>query len=258
MIIFLYGPDAYRRLQKKQAVVGEFLKKHSVLGLKHFDCTKEEILPALREFGASESLFDSQRLAVLESVWEIPAEPLKEWLKSIVEKKGVTVLLSEANATEGFEFMKKSPVVSEKFETLKDEEWEEFGKKEIKKRGVELAPSAEVLLLKAYEGDSWRLATELDRIAAFGKQVTRQDLEQLDVETTPEFFALVKRFSYGSSRERLAALEALLLSREPAQKIFYILSAMVPGAAGRFAAYDVAIKNGKLEYEEALADLALG
>lgn len=257
MIVFLYGLDAYRRLQKKQTIVGEFLKKHSALGLKYFDCTKEEIIPALREFGASESLFDSQRLAVLESAWEIPAESLKEWLKTIVEKKGVTVLLSEAEIPKEFKFLEKSPIVSEEFEEIKGESWEEFGKKEIKKRGVELSSQALALLLKAYEGDGWRLATELDRLAAIGKKLEVKDLAELGVEIQPEFFSLMKNFSYGDRRARLAALEEMFLSREPAQKIFYILSGFMTGHVKRFAEYDLAIKNGKLEYEEALTDLAL-
>jgi len=64
------------------------------------------------------------------------------------------------------------------------------------------------------------------------------------------------RVSY-EAKTRLAALEELFLTRDPAAKIFNILSAFAPNRAAQFAEYDYAIKNGKLDYEEALTDLAL-
>jgi DNA polymerase III delta subunit len=259
MIIFLYGADDYRRTREKRAIIEKFLKKHSPLGAKAFDCAEESAIEKLKEFSRNTGLFDSQRLAVLESAWEVPESELKEWLESIRASKVVTAIVSESKTPEkGFTFLKKEPVLAKEFEPLEGAAWAKFIAAEAKERGVSLASDALKLLADAYEGDSWRLATELERLASLGvKTVTKKDLEALDVEIAPEFIGLVKQFSYGDKRARLATLEAMLLSREPAQKIFYILSGFSPKQVQKFAAYDIAIKNGKLDYEDALADLAL-
>ena len=44
---------------------------------------------------------------------------------------------------------------------------------------------------------------------------------------------------------------------ESAAKIFNIISALWPQKTPQFAAYDRAIKMGKMDYEEALTDLVL-
>lgn len=259
MIIFLYGGDDYRRAKEKQAIVEKFLKKHSPLGLKFFDCAAEGTIGSLREFGRNTGLFDSKRLAIIESAWDAPEGELKEWLKSIKEEKSVTALISEHGAVgKEFAFLKKEPVFSKEFDSPKGVAWEKFIAAEASARGIVLAPEASQFLAKVYAGDSWRLATELDRLAALvGAVINKKDLESLDVDIAPEFFGLIRALSYGDQKSRLAALERLFLSREPAAKIFNILSAMIPAASSRFAAYDIAIKNGKLDYEEALTDLAL-
>jgi DNA polymerase III delta subunit len=259
MIVFLHGNDDYRRTREKQAVVEKFLKKHSPLGVKSFNCEEEGAIGKLKEFSRNTGLFDTQRLAVLESAWEAPEKELKELLESVKNSKTITALLSEHDAPKKeFAFLKKEPVIVKEFEVFKGAVWTKFVAAEAKERGVTLAPDAAQFLAGAYEGDSWRLATELERIAALGeKAISKKDLEALDVEIAPEFFALIRSLSYGTREARLAALERLFLTREPAAKIFNVLSGMVPGAAARFAAYDLAIKNGKLDYEEALADVAL-
>ncbi len=259
MLIFLYGPDDYLRTKEKQAVVEKFLKKHSLLGVRRIDGGAEGAVDELREFGKSSGLFDAQRLAMVESAWEAPEKELKAWLESVREAKHITALLSEHDAPKKeFAFLKKEPVIAKEFEVLKGGAWEKFILAEAKARSVSLTSDAVAFLAQAYAGDGWRLTTELDRIMSLGKErVDRKDLEALGIEIHPEFFGLARRFGYGDRKARLAALEELFLTRDPVAKIFNILSAMVPGAVARFAQYDVAIKSGKLEYEEALTDLAL-
>ncbi|MBM3256861.1 MAG: hypothetical protein FJY98_00825 [Candidatus Liptonbacteria bacterium] len=258
MLITLYGPDDYRRIRKKQQIIGEFLKKHSSLGLEKFDCANEEALLKLQEFGRNESLFDPQRLAVLDAAWEAPEGFLSEWLPKFENSKTVTILLAESEVPKkDLNFLLKAPAIAQEFEPLEGKAWEQFIVSEAKMRGVSLAPDAAQLLSDAYAGDNWRLITELERFVGEKRTIQRKELEELGVEIRPEFFALARRFGYGDKKTRLAVLEAMFLSRDPAAKIFNILSAMTPGAIGRFATYDAAVKSGKLEYEEALTDLTI-
>ena len=59
-------------------------------------------------------------------------------------------------------------------------------------------------------------------------------------------------------RVRLTALETLLAMNDPAAKLFNILASQWKEKIPQFAKYDLAIKSGKLEYEEALVDLVIG
>ncbi len=267
MIVCLYGQDDYRRTKEKRAIVEKFVAKHSPLGVKVFDFVSpkvhgteaDSLINALKEFSRNVGLFDSHRLAVIESAWEAPEKEFKEWLESVKDVKTVTVVISEHDAlVKNFAFLKKKPVLAKEFDALEGAAWAKFIATEADARGIVLESQALQFLAQAYAGDSWRLVTELDRCSLLGKKtIERKDLESLDIEIQPEFFGLARQFGYGDRKARLAALEVLFLTRDPAAKIFNILSAMVPGAIPRFAAYDVAIKSGKLDYEEALTDLAL-
>ena len=68
MIIFLYGPDDYRRLQKKREILAEFKKKHSDLGVCIFDMTSGAT-DDLEEFLRAQSIFENKKLAVIENLF---------------------------------------------------------------------------------------------------------------------------------------------------------------------------------------------
>ena len=73
------------------------------------------------------------------------------------------------------------------------------------------------------------------------------------------FFAMIGKLSGRSPfSQKISSLTWLLETDEPA-KIFNMLSAFAkaPEEKIKMADYDVAIKSGKLEYEEALLDLVI-
>ena len=74
MIIFLHGPDDYRREQRKRWYVEEFKKKYSGLSVGAFDLLEPENLEALKSFLRSESLFSAlggaKKLAIIENLYE--------------------------------------------------------------------------------------------------------------------------------------------------------------------------------------------
>ncbi|MCR4328780.1 MAG: hypothetical protein NUV53_04730 [Patescibacteria group bacterium] len=259
MIIFLHGPDDYRRTKEKSAIIEKFLHKHSAVGFRVFDCAEEDSFVFLSEFAKSSGLFNTQRLAVLESAWEAPEKELKEWLSAVQSVKHITALISEHDTPKKeFAFLKKKPVIIKEFNVLQGTAWEKFILAEAKSRGVLLAADAVKFFAQIYRGDSWRLATELDKVALFaGGSVSLCDLERLGLEIPLDSFSLIRKFGVPDKKVRLATLEELFLTRNPAAKIFNILSAFAPARAAQFAEYDYAIKNGKLDYEEALTDLAL-
>ena len=268
MIIFLYGADDYRRGERKQFYIREYQKKHSVLGIARFDFSRVESsvrdeegeFEKFKTFIGSRSIFDAFKLVILENVFFSKNEELKKALKGLVAVgKETTVLISEPKIPESsFSFLVKPPVIAEEFKELDGYEWELFARKEAKRRGVPLAPSAFRFLAQAYEGDGWRLVTELEKMSFLEKaSIDEDDMARLDIERAPNTWELVNTLRHADPARRLVALEILFSANEPAQKLFYVLSARWPERLPAFAAHDILIKSGKLEYEEALLRLIL-
>lgn len=267
MIIFLYGPDDYRRAQKKRNIIVEFQKKRSEFGLGFFDITEKDALDALGGFLRNQPIFEAARLAVLENAFEIEAAKLAAVLKPFVLEKGLQILISEKDKPlKALAFLLENPVLSQKFESLAGVEFARFIKDEGRKNGLVLADGAAVFLASVYAGNSWAAITELEKVASLkeaeippaGMAIDKRDLDALDLDAAPNYWALLNGMKSFDLRSRLGALETLFSINDPPAKLFNILSAQAGEKTPRMAEYDLAVKSGKLEYEEVLVDLALG
>ncbi len=271
MIIFLYGPDDYRRNQKKRELVAEFQRKHSRLGLGCFDLAAESGLREFINFIKNQSIFESVKLAVLENVFparggENPETELISELKPLAGREGLTVLISEREKpAKGFDFLlkkslpgRKTGILAQKFDYLDGAEWMRFVAGEAEKRGVKLSDSALYFFTEIYKNDTWLAITELQKISFLGKPIIeKSDLENLEFELAPNFWDLLSGLRRPVLRERLAALTKLFATNEPAGKIFNIAAYSWPEKFGVMAGYDLAVKSGKMDYEEALLDLVI-
>jgi len=260
MIIFLYGPDDYRRAHKKKDIIAEFEKKRSELGLGFFDLNEKDALDSLGGFLRSQPIFEMARLAVVENAFEIDAAKLAAVLKPVVSEKGLQVLISERDKpVKQLAFLLEKPVLSQKFEAFAGAEFAQFIKEEGKKRGIAFGDSAAAFLATVYAGNSWAAVTELEKLASLkSASIEKRDLDALGLEAAPNYWALLNGMKSFDIRSRMRALETLFSINDPPAKIFNILSAQAGEKTPRMAAYDYAVKSGKLEYEEALVDLALG
>ncbi|HEX4104583.1 MAG TPA: hypothetical protein VHZ04_03900 [Candidatus Paceibacterota bacterium] len=282
MIIFLYGPDDYRRIQKKREIIAEFRKKHGALGVGYFDMEDAAAPSALTEFARNQSIFDSAKLAILENAFEMDPAPLAKLLKPLAgaasaagsrgASAGTTILLCEKEKpVKALAFLIDKPALSQKFEALTGAEWLSFIKEEAQKVGVRLADAAALFLGTVYAGNSWALVTELQKLAGFKKAGTgaasaagagaaaidRRDLDAFDLEAAPNYWMLLNGMKSFDARTRLATLEKLFALNDPPPKIFNILAAQAGEKTPRMAEYDLMVKTGKLDYEEALLDLIL-
>ena len=272
MIIFLYGPDDYRREQKKKDLIAEFKKKRSDFGMDFFDLDAGAAeLERFDGFLRNQPIFEIGKLAVLENAFEMPAEKLAKLLKPFVNEKGLQILLSEHDKPlKATSFLLEKPVVTQKFEALTDAEWLAFIKNEAKKTGLTLGASAVQFLGQVYQGNSWGLVTELQKLSALkgaaagaGGQagaaavVEKKDLDGMDLEAAPNYWALINGLKSYDIKNRLYAFEKMLALNDPPPKIFNILAAQWQEKIPHMAVYDIAIKSGKLDYEEALTDLLI-
>lgn len=261
MIIFLYGADDYRRSERKKFYIEEYKKKHANLGMEIFDLSEGGQFEKFQAFIKNRSIFDPFKMAIIERVFEDSSRDSIAALKSLMPSgKETTVLISEGKApTKEFSFLLKDPVRAEEFPSLEGAAWTDFIRGEAKRRGLSLSAPAARFLAEAYQGDSWRLTTELEKLGFLdgGAPIDVQDLERFGLELAPNFWFLVNNLRSLDWRQRLASLERMFVEQESGAKIFNILSAQWPEKLPAMAAYDIAVKSGKLEYEEALLDLAL-
>jgi DNA polymerase III delta subunit len=171
-------------------------------------------------------------------------------------------LLSERDKpVKALGFLIEKPSLSQKFENLEGAELLAFTNEQAKKFDLKLGTTAAQFLATVYAGNSWALVTELEKLSAFastkGHAIEKNDLDAFDLEAAPNYWGLLNGMKSPDGRIRLATLEKLFSIGDPAPKIFNILAAQAGSKTPRMAAYDLAVKSGKMDYEEALVDMVL-
>ena len=265
MLIALSGPDSYRRIQKQRSIMEEFMKKHPEAMVARFDFREEpkETFVKLKEFAASQTLFDTTKLGVVTGLFSDVAigktAECKKMLQLIADKAHVTLLLCEEKVLKKeIEPLHIPEKLVQEFDYLDDAVWMKFLHKEAKMRDMEIAAPAVPFLRERFQEDTWALMHELEKLSLLG--VAQVDLVVCNAAGMTEemdFMRLLRGTMFGSLPLKLKSLEGLYARREDAAKIFNIAAYQNKDMLSHFAEYDVAVKSGKLEYEEALLDLVL-
>ena len=262
MLIFLYGPDDYRRNQKKREIIAEFVKKRSALGLRSFDFESSDEAAPFEEFAANQSIFGTAKLAVIENAFELEAKKLAVLLKPFAARKDINILIaSREKPVKALSFLIEEPTFSQKFENLEGSAWIGFVSTEAERIGFNIDAPAAQFLATVYQGNSWALVTELQKLSSLfsgKKMVTKKDLDEFDLEVAPNYWALITALKSTDPRNRLLAFEKMLALNDPPAKIFNILASQWQEKIPQLAEYDFAVKSGKLEYEEVLLELLVG
>ncbi len=271
MILFLYGPDSFRKREKIKEIITKYEKNHQSVGFFDFKIKNiDEEFNRLFEFSASHSLFENVKLAVAEDIIENfgkeNQKPFINFLKANLENQELTILISENKAPlKAFDFLLKKPVLFQEFKNLSANQLEFFIKKEAEKRGLKLTADAIAFLADNFNEDAWGLINEIEKLSLFNdKNFNGSRLKEIIDYNKPtssnDFFKKINALLFSRSfEEKLVNLEILLGRDEPA-KIFNFLasfSSNPPDLIKKFADYDIAVKSGKMDYEEVLLDIVL-
>ncbi len=259
MIFFLYGTDGYRRLKRKQAIVAELKKKYPDIVFGKFSLTEDGGAEDFLNFAKGQSLFSSKRICVLENIETLPAKEAKELLWQFLEPKDVAVIIADqAKLVKGAEFLIKNPAHAEEFSELSGSQLLSFVKSLAKESGTRLSLGAERKLAALYGKDTWGLATEIKKIASLDPKLADETLvEGLGTMPDMDYWPMLNSLKGRDLSLRLKTLAMLFARREDSAKTFNILAAATKPQAGRFAEYDISIKSGKMDYQEALLDFVL-
>ncbi len=261
MLIYLYGADAYRRNLKANEIVSRFSKKNAPVVNEVFafgkDLTTEQLkseVGRLVTFLGSQSLFGGGVLAQVaeleESTKDLLAALKREAANEDVARLVVVSVLKKL--PKEFSFLEKLPARVFDFAPFEDlKEFSAFLRGEVKNRDLAVAPNLIDQIAKVFIGDSWSAITELERLSLGG--VASFNLP------VPDFFSLVQKIKGAATvSAKLSALAIALEKEEPAA-VFNMLASLASGETKVLMAdYDIAVKSGKLEYDDVLLDFVLG
>ncbi len=267
MVYYLYGPDSYRRGEKLREILNAYRAKHKYADMRVFDLehNPDEWRDAV-DFANQPSMFaDAKVLVVYESGSGADEKQWKTFLKTACSEKGIFLFISDAKKPKtAFSFLLKDAEKAQEFENLSGKFLSMFIKKESEKRGVVFSPDALQIFLRNLEVSaepSWRAIVEIEIFSLLGSsKISISDLRAYSslVKKREVFIEARAIISTNGIGKKLEALERLLLQDEAPAYIFNSLSFQSRGAdAEKLAGYDISVKSGKLEYEEALLDFVL-
>jgi hypothetical protein len=266
VILLFYGKDSYRRKQKIDEIIAAYRLKHGDLGVFKADCGDGlEAFDEAVEFLKNQSLFDPLKIVILKSFSGADFKESKrvKELKALVaiykDSKNTIIFSAENKPGADFKFLLSEDIKTQEFPELDEAGMTKFIKNEALKRDLRLDNNQIFLLKESFEEDTWGLVTELDKLSLSGGSFFIEKRSQI-----PEYFQTLNIFKFGKTvNHRLWALEALLSQlREDPARVFNSLSyGRAPIDQKKWleilADYDVAVKSGKLDYEEVLTDLAI-
>ncbi|MEK7169394.1 MAG: hypothetical protein AAB700_00980 [Patescibacteria group bacterium] len=270
MIYFLYGPDSYRRNQKLKSSLDGYRKKYPTGDIMAVDLEENpDDWTKARDFLNQPSMFVDSKVLIVKESGDVPEKEEKNWikvLKSELETAHTFIFVSNAKKPlKAFEFLLKPPAKSDFFGELDGGLLEAFVKKEAATRGLEFEKSAWDFLLNCLSSvaeRSWVAVAELEKISlsGFSQPIKSSDLKKIiSPVLDDQVFEAARKISWSRSwAEKLGLLESLFLQKKEAAYIFNSLAYIAKGKdIVRMADYDVAVKSGNLEYEEALLDFVL-
>jgi len=283
MVVFLYGPDSYRRQEKLNEYKERYKNKYAS-GAENFYLDKDNDFGRFKSFCKAQSLFEPSRLGIISDFYDLEKAELKDFNKIIkdnLENKDLTlILISNKKPNKIFSYLLDKPVNFHAFENLEGAALGKFTDAEIKKRGLELDDESRNIIMLAYGGDIWGLVSELDKLAlldpirdedplralavsngASEKKISRRILEaHADISLPVKLYPMMDDF-YRSTRisDRLFLLEELFANSGDTEMLFNFLATIVRGERDKqkMADYNAAVRSGKLEYEEVFLDFAI-
>jgi DNA polymerase-3 subunit delta len=183
MIIFLYGPDTYRSLQKLKEIVDHYKKVHQEgLNLKFFEGEKFNYQKFKEEI-EQRSIFKEKKFLILKDVFlnqEFKDKFLRDSKKYLNSDNLILFFeRGEIKAEDSFfKFLKKF-AKCQNFQFLEDQKLKNWIKREFQNYKTEIEDSALEKLINFVGRNSWQLSNEIKKLVSYKK---RKKIEKRDVE----------------------------------------------------------------------------
>ncbi|MDO8752194.1 MAG: hypothetical protein Q7J22_01390, partial [Candidatus Wolfebacteria bacterium] len=179
MIIYLYGPDSYRKNTRLREIVAQYRGKYRDADFLDVDLEEHpEDWERARDFLAQPSLFVRSKLCLVREAGSVSEKngfsksEIREWaalLQVYLQSEKVFLLISDSSAPlKAFQFLLKKPVRAQEFGVLRGRELQMFISLEAEARSLIFSPEAKRLFLEYVSGvpeASWVAMRELEKIS---------------------------------------------------------------------------------------------
>lgn len=260
MIIYLYGPDSYRRSKKLKEILDRYKSKHGSVDISVFDLEEDEENWIKAKNALSQpSMFVKTKTAVIKNSNKVERAEWLKVLKSLFESKDVFVIISDPKPPKKkFKPILDGVFMSENFEDLEGEKLEKFVRRELKKRNVKLAPPAFNFLISYLSSSELRsvlAVNEIEKIylAKFPNPVSLDDLRSIIIwKARNVLYQEIRNVLYAENiPQTLSRLESLFMRAEEPMRIFNSAVYQLRGEdVVEFAGLDVMNKSGRMEPRE--------
>ncbi|KKW21780.1 MAG: hypothetical protein UY64_C0013G0005 [Parcubacteria group bacterium GW2011_GWA1_51_12] len=220
MIYLLYGQDSYRSREKLNEIIGEYrAKTNGVFDFHRFDA-EDDATDLLERAGQSASLFQKKKLIVIER----PSRGSEAFLKKLRllagvwedDKNTIVVLWDDADKTglkKVLAIVEPMAAKTQEYSPMTIQQERRWALDFIKNQKLALSPKAIDEILQTARGDTWRLASELPKIALGGErtELIKSDdriifafLDAALVDPRAALYALMRLRSMGSNEQYIS------------------------------------------------------
>lgn len=188
MIIFLYGPDSFRAMEKLKSLKERFIKEVDTAGLSLVSLDGEKI--GINDFNkavATQSFLAKKRMIVVRDIFKARKSLQTEVLDILRkgnyrnEKTGnILIFLDDKPDKRAslFKYLAGSKFKQE-FEILQNNSLVKWIEARVKEKGGRINFQNANLLASKSDGNLWALSGEIDKLVALRKrgEITREDIE---------------------------------------------------------------------------------
>lgn len=263
MLILLSGDNEFERSRYANALADEFIKKHGNLGVQKFsfpDNTVMEVADYVRNF----SFFNPIKLCIFHDfdsgvIVKSDFKNFLDLLDSVKKDESNVILISTTKFPIEFKSLLSEASISKEFSIPENKSLIEFIQKEAKRKNLIISDSDASSIIDAFGNDLNGMVNEIERLSLSREKIKKDEYSGY------ELFPVVSKLRYSRSlAEKMFYLEIIFSYLDAdAGHAFNLLGAAAPKSVNAedwyssFADYDVAVKSGDLNYEEALLDFAL-
>jgi DNA polymerase-3 subunit delta len=235
MLIFLYGQDTYRSRDELKKIIEE--REKASLNWFNFiriDAKENEleIFEQISQTANTVSMFNEQKLIVVENILSAPEEMQKNILdllrnKNIEKDPNTTIIFwtDEKDAkNEFFEYLKTKAKFQE-FKLLEGNQLRKWIRDYINEQKGRVDSSAIEKLIECIGNDLWRMKNEIDKLLNYSDVIKLNDVELLvKPEIDLNIFELIDAMGY---KNKVKALKLFNQHLERGADEFYVLSMIV-------------------------------
>lgn len=240
MIIFLYGPDAYRRQENKQNIIKEYRKKYSSgMNIFDFDLSDVNNLDKLLDTVLSSSFFNEHRLVTLSNSFskKTVADELSKLIgaHNITSAPDITFLFTESSSEKDliaksdilFKLITDRKNIVKIFKPLAGAELAQWIKEGFKLRNCSINLNGLNRLIGAVGNDSWALTNEIEKLTAYAseREIGVTDIDLLVSQSQElNIFDLIDAIGSQNQKE---AFELLYCELKTGRDPYYILTMII-------------------------------